>query len=47
MGRNHRISDWNPEDAAAWVLAAALTWMRYVRRPSAPEMVHIADHARL
>jgi NNP family nitrate/nitrite transporter-like MFS transporter len=30
---------------ASYVLAATLTWMRYVRRPSAPETVPVVDHA--
>lgn len=32
---------------ASYVLAATLTWMRYVRRPTAPGTVPLADHARL
>jgi MFS transporter, NNP family, nitrate/nitrite transporter len=32
---------------ASYVLAATLTWMLYVRRPSAPETVPLADHARV
>ncbi|OBI14660.1 MFS transporter [Mycobacterium sp. E2327] len=32
---------------ASYVLAAILTWALYVRRPSAPETVPAADHARV
>ncbi|OBI53827.1 NarK/NasA family nitrate transporter [Mycobacterium sp. E796] len=32
---------------ASYVLAAVLTWTLYVRRPSAPETVPVADHARV
>lgn len=32
---------------ASYVLAATLTWMRYVRRPSAPGAVPATDHARV
>jgi MFS transporter, NNP family, nitrate/nitrite transporter len=32
---------------ASYVLAAALTWMRYVRRPTAPATVPVAAHGRL
>jgi NNP family nitrate/nitrite transporter-like MFS transporter len=32
---------------ASYVLAATLTWMLYVRRPSAPGKVPVADHARV
>jgi hypothetical protein len=58
MGRNHRITDWNPEDAAAreaayqvflaaHVAAATPTRMLYVRRPNVPGSVPLAHHTRV